>query len=355
MKILFIAMASSAHTIKWVNYFRDTGYDIMLVSFYPSDEIKGLDFRHIPCWNKNFAIFKIAKVKRLIKQFKPDIIHAHFATSCGLVAALTGFHPYVLSVWGDDILEFPRRSPIHKWVVKKAIMDADYVTATSNMLAKKTKVLIKSKKKIQVIPFGVNLSHYSFKMRSIGDELHIGTVRNLTPKYGLDILIKAVAVLLNSFQKIRLTIVGDGMIRQKLESLVDRLGIKNNVAFTGFVPNEKVVEYLNKFDIFVMPSVGEGESFGVAAVEAMATGLPVVASNVGGLPEVVDDGKTGMLVKPGDVEDLKRALEFYIFSRDARIEHGKKGREKVKKLYNWKDNAKEMNNLYKEILSKTNS
>ncbi|GAH31889.1 unnamed protein product, partial [marine sediment metagenome] len=163
------------------------------------------------------------------------------------------------------------------------------------------------------------------------------------------------AVLLNSFQKIRLTIVGDGIIRQKLESLVDRLGIKNNVAFAGFVPNEKVVEYLNKFDIFVMPSVGEGETFGVAAVEAMATGLPVVASNVGGLPEVVDDGKTGLLVKPGDVEDLKRALEFYILSKDARIEHGKRGREKVKKLYNWKDNAEQMNNLYKEILSKTDS
>jgi len=90
MKILFIAMASSVHTIKWVNYFRDIGTEIMLASFYPSDEIEGIDFRYIPCRNKNMAVFKVSQVKKLIKQFKPDIVHAHFATSCGLVAALTG-------------------------------------------------------------------------------------------------------------------------------------------------------------------------------------------------------------------------------------------------------------------------
>jgi len=83
----------------------------------------------------------------------------------------------------------------------------------------------------------------------------------------------------------------------------------------------------------------------------MATGLPVVASRVGGLPEVVEDGETGILVPPADVEALKAALEFYILSPEARLEHGQKGRAKVEALYNWQENASLMANLYESILS----
>ena len=118
MKIMFIAMASSVHTIKWVNYFRDIGAEIMLVSFYPSDEIKGVDFRYIPCRNKNMAVLKVPRVKKLLKEFQPDIVHAHHVSSCGLVGALLNFHPFIVSVWGYDVLIFPHKSFLHKLSVK---------------------------------------------------------------------------------------------------------------------------------------------------------------------------------------------------------------------------------------------
>jgi len=354
MKIMFIAMAGSTHTIRWVENFRDRGYKIMLVSFYPGDDMPGIDIKYFPCKNKNLALLKLPQVKKLIKEFRPDILHAHYATSCGLVAALTGFHPYILSVWGDDILEFPNRSPFHKWAVKKALTSADCITATSSMLEKASRKLANNLNNIHVIPFGVDLSHFIYKDRNSQEYINIGTVRNLTPKYGLEYLIKAASKLLDKGHKLKLTIIGDGPSRDLLESIASRLGIGDRAEFVGFIANEKVVEYLNNFDIFVMPSIGEGETFGVAAVEAMATGLPVVASRIGGLPEVIDDGKTGILVEPGNVEELTKALEFYILSRESRIEHGRNGRAKVESHYNWHDNTEMMNQLYKKVVADSN-
>ncbi|MCP4580338.1 MAG: glycosyltransferase family 4 protein [candidate division Zixibacteria bacterium] len=350
MRIMYIGMANSAHTRRWVENIRDRGNEIMLVSFYNSPDITGIDLRYIPCRNKNLAVLKTNQVKKLIGKFKPDILHAHYATSCGLVGALTGFHPYVLSTWGDDIFEFPKKSPIHRWVVRKAILSADYLTATSNMLERETNRLVNNSRKIEVIPFGVDLEHFGYHDRSDCTDVHIGTVRNLRPKYGLQFLIEAFSILRKSYKNIKLSIVGDGFLRPELEVQVIKLGMADDVTFHGPVPNEQVVNYMKKFDIFAIPSVGQGETFGVAAVEAMATGLPVVASNIGGLPEVVDNGTTGLLVNPGSAEDLAGALESYITSSDTRLEHGLKGRERVEKLYDWQENTDKMNRLYEKIL-----
>lgn len=350
MRLFYIAFAHSAHTLKWVNHFKKR-HELMLVSFYPGDNIEGVDFRYLPVRNKNLAILCLEKVKKLIEEFQPDILHAHYASSCGLIAAFTKFHPYVLSVWGDDILDFPKKSPVHRWVIRQAINHADYITATSNMLAENTKKYLKNNKDISIIPFGVDLEHYRYIERQAGSTIHIGTVRNLTPKYGLEYLIKAVAGLIESGSNVDLTIVGKGLLGDQLKSLVSQLKITSAVNFIGYVPNEKVIDYLRDFDIFVMPSVGEGETFGVAAVEAMATGLPVVASNIGGLPEVIDHEKTGLLVEPGNVEMLMGALKKYISSPETRRVHGDAGRQRVEKKFNWAASITQMNILYQRATS----
>jgi glycosyltransferase involved in cell wall biosynthesis len=349
MRILYIAQGNSTHTRRWVTYFADRGYQIMLISFYPAESIKGVELVHIPVKNKNFAIFKANAVKRLINQFKPNILHAHYATSCGIVAALTGFHPYILSTWGDDIFDFPNKSLLHRWLVQKAIRSADYLTATSEMLARGTRELAVPDKQIEVIPFGVDLEHYRYHERTLSEDVHIGTVRALRPKYGLEYLIRAVAELLNSGKKVKLTIVGEGYLRSELESLAITLGIGDSIRFAGFVQNEQVEDFLNDFDIFAMPSVGKGETFGVAAVEAMATGLPVVASRVGGLPEVVKHDETGLLVEPGNVKQLAHALKQYIDNPHQRFNHGINGRRRVEAKYDWLDNAGLMESLYHKI------
>ena len=113
------------------------------------------------------------------------------------------------------------------------------------------------------------------------------------------------------------------------------------------------VSMVSKSDIYAMPSIFEDESFGVAAIEASATGLPVVASSVGGVPEVIRNNITGFLVKKNNIGELVAALKKLIEDYELRKKMGKAGRELVENRYDWKDNLRSMANLYEKVLAKS--
>jgi glycosyltransferase involved in cell wall biosynthesis len=145
-------------------------------------------------------------------------------------------------------------------------------------------------------------------------------------------------------------IVGGGSLENKLKTLADNLSIGSKTIFVGKVPHQDIPKYHNMLDVSV--SVSNSESFGVAIIEASACGKPVVVSNVGGLPEVVEDGVTGIIVPPRNAEATANAIERLVLNKELRLQMGKAGRERVKRLYNWDDNVKQMINIYKEILEK---
>ncbi len=352
MRLLILAMGASTHTRKWVKYFRDAGHEVMLVSFYPCEEISGVEVRVLRIRNRLAILMKLPALNKIIADFKPDLLHAHYASSCGVMAALSGYKPYILSTWGDDVMVFPNKSKLHRKAVSWAIDRADQVTATSKILHDRTVALSSNKRQVTVIPFGVDLVKFAFLEREAKETVHIGAVRWLTPKYGIEYLVRAVAKLVASDYPVKLTIIGLGPMRDELERLSSSLGLEEIVTFTGALPNREVIEYYHTFDIAVMPSVSEGETFGVAAVEAMATGLPVVASRVGGLPEVIVDGVTGSLVTPADVDSLAAGLEAYVNDADLRAEHGRNGRARVEQYFDWQKNGAMMAEIYERMLVK---
>ncbi|MFL6517152.1 MAG: glycosyltransferase, partial [Bacillus sp. (in: firmicutes)] len=184
------------------------------------------------------------------------------------------------------------------------------------------------------------------------DNFTIGTVKALSDKYGIADLIKAFAKIYQIYPDFHLLIVGDGPQRDEYEALANTLGIGSVTTFTGRVPNDLVPEYINKMNIFAVPSTEDSESFGVAAVESMACGVPVVVSNVGGLPEVVLEGKTGYVVEKENPDQLANAMLRLIEDPETRKEMALNGMEHVKAHYNWVDNANGMLKLYEETLKK---
>lgn len=153
----------------------------------------------------------------------------------------------------------------------------------------------------------------------------IGIVAHLSPEKGHNALLKAVHILQDAFPDVRLVIVGDGQLRQELESRVDLLGLKGQVTFTGFRTDSDAL--MKQFDIFCMPSLSEGLSS--AILSAMANGLPVVSTSVGGIPELVVDGETGFLVPPERPELLADALKKLMVDASLRRRFGAAGRERI--------------------------
>ncbi len=364
IKILLLADSNSAHTIKWAKALAQHPMDILLLglaelSHTQFDGIENLSVRslHQLIDYKHQALSKIKYLKALpvvkqcVREFKPDIVHAHYATSYGLLGALSGFHPLIISVWGSDIYEFPTTSFLHKRLLQYNLGKADKILSTSQSMAKETALY--TNKNIDITPFGIDTDIFKpQKTKTIfhPNDIVIGTIKSLEPVYGIDRLIDVFHNLVQKHPKLplKLMIVGSGSLEHSLKQQAQDLGIQNRTTFIHHVPHAQVVDYYNMLSIFV--ALSRSESFGVSVIEAGACEVPVVVSNVGGLPEVVEDQVNGFVVDGTMPQAAELAIEKLILDTDLRQTMGKRGRQRVQQYYNWQDNVKQMMEIYNETI-----
>jgi glycosyltransferase involved in cell wall biosynthesis len=365
MKILVLADARSSHTIKWVNSLNNRDIDIFLYTLCSFDresfdiniKIDSLDLKDDITNNSvgDFRKFRYLKalprVRKIIKIFKPDIIHAHYLSSYGLLGTLTGFHPIVISAWGIDIIGFPQRSIFHKTLTKFICRRADELAVTSEYMKKWLEKI--SSKGATTIPFGIDTKVFlPMKYASMfsSNSIVIGTIKTLREQYGIEYLISAYSLLKKKHPElaIKLLIVGSGQLKHKLIEISNSLNMAEHIHFTGYIPHKEIHKYHNMIDIFVAVSIMDEETFGVAVLEASACEKPVVVSSVGGLPEIIIDNQTGIIVPPKNPEKTCEAIEKLIFNPNLRATLGKSGRERVKKLYEWDYCVDNMIAIYKK-------
>jgi L-malate glycosyltransferase len=368
MKILLLTDVNSSHSRKWALGLAERGISIGIFSisspaedWYSSSGIEvfvPLKFNQgvfsAGFFRKLKYLRLLNSLRKVIRVFKPDLIHAHYASSYGLLGALSRFHPLVSSVWGCDVYDFPKQSVFHKAILKFNLNRSDKVLSTSNVMAKETEQY--TKKKIIVTPFGIDTSKFKpeIEINPQKEEVVIGTIKSLEGKYGIAYLIEAFSILFHKHPgiKLKLLIVGSGSLQKKLSDLAGSLGISGVTEFTGSIPFGEIVEYHNRLDIYVAVSVDPSESFGVAILEASACGKPVVVSNVGGLPEVVKDGITGIVVPVRNAGKTAEAIEKLLLDRELRRSMGEQGRIHVKEKFEWNGCVQQMIKIYKELILK---
>lgn len=366
-RILFLSDIDSAHTRKWAVSLADRGYDIGIFSLRKSeshwfDAYPNITAYHSDGFGKSkfsagsrskLAYLKlIPSVKKAIAEFAPSIVHAHYATSYGLLGARAGFHPLVISVWGSDIFDFPKESWLHKRMVMYNLKRADRIFSTSHVM--KTEILKYVSREIAVTPFGVDVQSFAHFVPDNEEKIHgarvIGTIKSLEDKYGIDVLIEAFSMVKMKYsQPLKLVIAGSGTQAEKYKELAKNLNVSDDVLFAGQLKSEDVPAWHNRFDIFANLSVLDSESFGVAVVEAMACERPVVVTRVGGLTEVVEENVTGLVVAPRDAKSAAEAFLKLLEDLDLSNQMGKAGRARVLAKYDWQKNLDDIEKLYASI------
>lgn len=349
VRVCYLADAPYVHTRRWVDHFVRRGWEAEVISFRPAT-LPGATVRYVGGFEwlgKLRYLVQAGRVARLLREARPHLVHALHLTSYGYLAARSGVHPALVSVWGTDVLEAPTLSPLHEYVTRYALTRADYVTATGLHLASSTLPFVPRSKPVTVVPYGVELNRFRPAPRPPRDEPVVGYVGRLSPEKGLPTLLRALALLRDRGVRWRATLAGAGPDRAALEGLALRLGLSRSVTFLDEVAHEEIPGLLQGFDVFAMPSTWEG--FGVAAVEAQAMELPVVASGVHGIPDVVAHEETGLLVPPSRPDALADALETLLNDRERRVELGRAGRRLVERRYDWRENAARMERIYLEL------
>ncbi|MBT0812854.1 glycosyltransferase [Litoribacter ruber] len=360
MKVLVLSDPSSIHTVKWVNSLADRELEIVLFGLGKKNSQISSKVRQVPfdievsrgnLLKKAGYLKSFSHLKSEFQKFQPDLVHAHFISSYGLLGKLLNPPKYVVSVWGSDIFNFPQKSPLHRVLVKKILKSSQVVFSTSEVMREETGKY--TNKQIFVTPFGVNLDRFKpgVKKEESDDTFRLGIVKSLEEIYGIDVLIKAFRSVVQNYKKpISLTIIGKGSHDKQLKDLSENLCLGNYIKFTGYLTQEEVIKYHQKFDLEIFPTM-VNESFGVSVVEAMACGTPVIVSDVSGFKEVINYGECGLIVKRGDVNALTMGILKLIENKQLREEYISKGLNRVQQFYNWDSNVDLMVKHYKEVLA----
>lgn len=359
MKICFIGPANSSHIEKWSMWFTNHGHEVHVISFTDgkiSNVIVHLVDVGVDTKGSDVSKLKYLttgrKISKLVNQIKPDIVNVHYATSYGATVAFSRLKGYVLSVWGSDIYSFPRKSIFHKFLLKYSLKRAKYLFSTSNAMAKEASKY--TNKTFTITPFGVDMELFNpiNRNREVSDDRFIvGTVKALVDIYGIEYLIRAVKKVTEKRSDINIVarIAGDGKNSDDYLKLVKELEIENRVEFLGRITQKEAsLEWAN-MDVAIIPSI-VNESFGVAAIEAEASGIPVIVTNMGGLVESTCPGTSSIVVDSCDAEAIASAIISFYDDSELRSRMGIEGRKYVEKHYELNNCFNEIENEYKKII-----
>ncbi len=341
MRVLVLANAASPHTARWSAGLVERGVEVHVASIRRA-EIPGATVHRFGVGAGSSVVTTLLSYVRLLfavralaARIDPDVVHAHYSVTHGAIAVLARLRPVVLTVWGTDVARGDRiaggpKRWLNRWVLRRV----GAITAAGGFLVSSATAVAGLSTPVHRIPFGVDTRRFRPAAGS-REGFTIGFTKHLHPRYDPETLVEAFAQVAGTLGEARLVMAGAGPMLDRLTQRAASLGVADRVEFLGALPHDAIPELMREFDVLVNPS--RSESFGVALLEASATGIPVIATRVGGVGETVLDGRTGILVEPGDVAGIADALLTLAADAPARRRMGAAGREHVVRHFEWDD------------------
>jgi len=303
---------------------------------------------------------------KLAKRFKEyitknnmkfDLIHAHFTYPQGYVAVELGKEfnvPVIATAHGHDVYELPFKNKNWNKKISLVLKNANHITTVSylnkQILTDKLNI---DKDKISVIPNGFNPNIFKIIPKKIArkklglkeNKKIILTVSRLYPEKGLEYLINAVDIVVNDNKKrdVLCIIIGDGILRKKIENMLPELNLKEYIKLAGFKPHEEIPIWMNAADVFVLPSLEEGNP--TVMFEALGCGLPFIGTKVGGIPEIITSEDCGLLTEPANSKDLAEKILMAL-----EREWNRKTIRKYAEQFTWENIGKKYVDLYNKAI-----
>ncbi|MCD6171969.1 MAG: glycosyltransferase family 4 protein [Thermoplasmata archaeon] len=354
------------HVRELANHLYKNGIDVSIITNNPEYIINDkkifiVDGIREPFFKVNISPNLSRELKNRIRNF--DLIHAHHAFSRLSLASISGASklniPSVLTT--HTLSFFPDYEYFWQFLsyiyprYRITISKTDRIIAVSN--AAKKFISYFANKEAIVIPNGVDIKKFrpynkKYARRKIGIEhdfpmiLYIG---RLVPRKGIDVLIFSMKKVVKKYPNAILFIAGKGKILPILKAMANLAGVEKNIKFLGYV-DDKILPYLySAADVFVLPSI-TGESFGIVLLEAMASGTPIVATKVGGIVEIIENEKNGIIVESGNTKETAKAILKILEDDRIRKNFSKKGRKMAEDRYSWDKIVKKTINVYEKLM-----
>lgn len=301
--------ARQVHLRRWATYFLDAGYDVLTVSLEPGDGFPG-PFCRIRVWDRlpDAARYPLAalRVMRIIDEFAPDVVSAHFVPNYGMIAALVCPKPWVMSTWGSDVMTDPDKSPFHRWRTRFVLRRAAFVTSDARVLTERILTFGVAEERIREFPYGVDTALFRAVPPPAGPGPRIVSNRKLEALYSVGTALDAMAAVREALPDATLTVAGDGGERRALERRAAASPAAEAISFAGPVAHDRMPALLANHHIYLSTALSDTTS--VSLLEAMACGLFPIVTDIPANREWITDGENGRLVPPGEALRLGVAI-----------------------------------------------
>ncbi|MFZ1041271.1 MAG: glycosyltransferase [Anaerolineales bacterium] len=367
MRVLYFSKDYTPHDHRFLSALAETEYEIYYLKL--ERNLRQTEDRTVPSriqhvlWEGGKGSFRWRDVsrlsrdlKRVIKEIKPDLIHAGPIQTCAFLAVLSGFHPILTMSWGFDLMQDAERNPWMQWVTRYTLKRSTFFTSDAQITRDKAIAYGMNPDRTVVFPWGVDLKHFSAEQLSIGKKTQnvrrksfiLFCNRSWEPRYGVDVLATAFVKVAKQHENVNLLLLNGGSQTNVIRQILMNGGVLDRVQFGGQVSQTDLPRWYHMADLYISPSHVDGSS--VSLMEALACGLPALVSDIPANQEWVDEGVNGWLFPDGNADILAEKILAVIAQRTKLTQISRAARRSAEERADWKKNFAKLLEAYEQTI-----
>jgi glycosyltransferase involved in cell wall biosynthesis len=363
LKIIFFSKNYTPHDYRFLSSLSKTKHEIFYLKLEANQ--RQTEDRPVPSniqqilWAGGQREFRWSQLPRLtfdfrrvVNEIKPDLIHAGPIQTCAFIAALSGFRPILTMCWGYDLVQDADHNSWMKWVTRYTLKRSAFFTSDAQFTRDKAVSFGMNPERTVIFPWGVDVEYFSRKTfkRSNVQTFTLFCNRTWESIYGVDVLAKAFVQVAATKPDLNLILLGGGSQGAHIRQIFLNGGALDRIHFGGQVRQNDLPRWYHMADIYISPSHVDGSS--VSLMEALASGLPCLVSDIPGNREWIVEGQNGWLFRDGDADDLAEKILHAIKSRRSFKKIGDSARKTAEQKADWKKNFGKLLEAYEKVLSR---